>query len=237
MTITANLLTRWAGFAAAAAGAIFIGVQINHPQLNAVTIQTTEMGVRDSFKVLMAALALAGITGMYLNQIRKHGVLGFIGYLVFAVGYLGIMCVAFTAAYVLPEVATSSTGFVNDAIAANTARDTVKGDIGTFGPVLKVLGFAYMVGSLLFGIALYRARVLPRWASALLAVAGLATAVLALTPDAVYRFLAFPNGIAMIALGYSLWQLARNDAAPESTAVRTPARSTARRHLLPEARL
>lgn len=223
MTITANLLTRWAGLAAAAAGAIFIGVQINHPQLNAITIQTTEIGVRDTFKVLMAALALAGITGMYLNEIRKHGVLGLIGYLVFAVGYLGIMCVTFVAAYVLPEVASSSTGFVNDAINANTARGPVKGDIGTFGPVLKVLGFAYMVGSLIFGIALYRARTLPRWASALLAVAGLATAVLALTPDAVYRFLAFPNGIAMIALGYSLWQVARNDAAPESPSLDTPA--------------
>ena len=226
MTITPNLLTRWAGLAAAAAGAIFIGVQINHPQLDAVTIQTTEMTVRDTFKVLMAALALAGITGMYLNQIRKHGVLGLIGYVVFAVGYLGIMCVAFTAAYVLPEVATSSTGFVTDAIYANTARGTVTGDIGTFGPVLKVLGFAYMIGSLLFGTALYRARVLPRWASALLAVAGLATAVLSLTPDAVYRFLAFPNGIAMIALGYSLWQVAgttphRRRRPPTSAAPRT----------------
>ena len=228
MTITSNILTRWAGLAAAAAGAIFIGVQINHPQLNAISIQTTEMGVRDTLKVVMAVLALAGITGMYLNQIRKHGLLGLIGYVVFAVGYLGIMCVAFTAAYVLPEVASSSTGFVNDAIVANTARGTVKGDIGAFGPVLKVLGFAYMVGSLLFGIALYRARVLPRWAAALLAVAGLATAALALTPDAVYRFLAFPNGIAMIALGCSLWRVARNDDATQSGAVDAPAPSAAR---------
>jgi hypothetical protein len=227
MTITPNLLTRWAGLAAAAAGAVFIGVQVNHPQLNAISIQTTEMGVRDTFKVLMAALALAGITGMYLNQIRKHGLVGLIGYVVFALGYLGIMCVAFTAAYVLPEVASSSTGFVNDTIAANTGRGTIEGDIGAFGPVLKVLGFAYMVGSLLFGIALYRARVLPRWASALLAVAGLATAVLSVMPDSIYRFLAFPNGIAMIALGYSLWQGARTDTTTQSNAVDTASASTA----------
>ena len=111
MTITPNLLTRWAGLAAVAAGAIFIGVQINHPQLNATSIQTTDVYVRDSLKVLMAALALAGITGMYLNQIRKHGLLGLIGYLVFAVGYLGIMGVTFAAAYVFPEVATSNARF------------------------------------------------------------------------------------------------------------------------------
>ena len=30
-------------------------------------------------------------------------------------------------------------------------------------------------------------------------------------PDAFYRFLAVPNGIAMIALGYSLWRTARTD--------------------------
>jgi hypothetical protein len=219
MTITPNLLTRWAGIAAASAGALFIGVQINHPQLNAISVQTTEMGVRDSLKVLMAALALVGLTGLYLNQIRKHGLLGLIGYVVFALGYLSIMCVAFTAAYVLPEVATSSTGFVNDALAANTARGTVKGDLGALDTVMKVGGFAYMFGSLLFGGALYRARVLPRWAAALLAVAGLATAVLSLMPDALYRLLAFPNGIAMIALGYSLWRLARADGATRANGV------------------
>ena len=228
MTITPHLLTRWAGAAAAAAGAIFIGVQINHPQLNAISIQTTEMGVRDSLKVLMAGLALVGITGMYLNQVRKHGLLGLLGYLVFAVGYLGIMCVAFTAAFVLPEVATSDPGFVNDAIAANTGRGTVEGDLGAFATVLQVLGFAYLVGSLLFGLALYRARHLPRWAAALLAVAGLATAVLAMMPDSLYRLLAFPNGIAMIVLGYSLWKSGRTVESTQVTAAAAaPVSSTA----------
>ncbi len=219
MTITPSTLTRWAGAAAVAAGAIFIGVQINHPQLSATSIQTTELAVRDSLKVVMAALALVGITGMYLNQVRKHGVLGLIGYLVFAAGYLGILCVSFVAAFVLPEVASTDPGFVNDVIAVNTARGTVEGDLGALQPVLQVLGFAYLVGSLLFGIALYRARVLPRWAAALLAVAGLATAALAVLPDAFYRFLAFPNAIAMIALGYSLWRVARTDGASQTNGI------------------
>ena len=34
----------------------------------------------------MAVLALVGITGMYLHQHRKAGVLGLVGYVVFAVG-------------------------------------------------------------------------------------------------------------------------------------------------------
>ena len=226
MTITPSLLTRWAGLAAVAAGAIFIGVQINHPDVSATSIQTTNVYVRDCLKVLMAALALAGITGMYLNQVRRHGVLGLIGYLVFSAGYLGIMAVTFAAAFVLPEVATSNARFVNDAIAVNTGRGTVVGDIGALQPVILGIGFAYLVGGLLFGIALYRARVLPRWAAALLAIGGVASAALTLMPDAFYRLLAYPNGIAMVALGYSLWKVART-AETQQAAAEVPQRSTA----------
>lgn len=228
MTITPSTLTRWAGIAAAAAGAIFIGVQLNHPELDATSIQTTEVAVRDTLKVVMAALALTGITGMYLNQVRKHGLFGLIGYVVFAAGYLAIMCVTFTAAFVLPEVASSNPAFVNDVIAVNTGRGTVEGDIGALQTVLQVGGFAYLVGGTLFGIALYRAGVLVRWATVLLAVGSIATAALASLPDAFYRFLAFPNGIAMIALGYSLWMVARRDEAHRTTAAGdTPVTSTA----------
>ena len=68
-------------------------------------ITTTELAVRNSVKVLMAALALAGITGMYLSQIRRNGVLGLVGYLILAGGYLLIMSSTFGLGYVLPPVA------------------------------------------------------------------------------------------------------------------------------------
>jgi hypothetical protein len=209
MTVTAVNLIRAAGAAAVAAGAIFIGVQIGHPQMSATSIATTDVFLRDQLKVLMCGLALAGITGMYLSQVRRNGVLGLIGYVVLAAGYLGIMCVAFTAAYVMPAVASSNSGYVNDVIAVDTGRGTVVGDIGALRTVIEVQGFAYLVGGLLFGIALYRAHVLARWAAALLAVGGVVSAVLSLMPDALYRLLAYPNGVAMIGLGYSLWRVAR----------------------------
>ena len=86
MTVTTTGLTKAAGVAAAAAGAIFIGVQINHPQLNAhLRSPTTDVRrPRTAPRSLMAALALAGITGMYLRQVRRNGVLGLVGYLVFS---------------------------------------------------------------------------------------------------------------------------------------------------------
>src|SRR5438309_2230116 len=58
MTITSTTLFRAAGAAAALAGLIFIGVQINHPYLDATSITSTDAMTRDSLKMLMAALAL-----------------------------------------------------------------------------------------------------------------------------------------------------------------------------------
>jgi hypothetical protein len=208
MSVTPSTLTRLAGIAAMTAGLIFIGVQINHPHLDADSITTTNVLVRDCLKVLMAVLALVGIAGMYLTQVRKLGVLGLVGYAVLSVGYLLIMGTAFVAAFVLPSIAESNPGYVNDVTAVATGRHAA-GDIGLLQQVIDVQSVTYLLGGLLFGVALYRARVLARWAAALLAVGGVVTIALAVMPDAFYRLLAFPNGIAMVALGYSLWRSTR----------------------------
>ena len=208
MTVTTSTLTKAAGVAAIAAGLIFIGVQINHPHSDVDAVTTTEWVVRNSLKVLMAALALVGITGMYLRQVKQIGLLGLIGYVVFAVGYLTIMSVAFVSAYVLPTIAETDPAYVNDLLAAAT-NGSATGDIGLMQTAFNFSGITFLAGGLLFGIALYRARVLARWAAVLLAVASVLTASLAVLPDAFYRFLAFPNSIAMIGLGYSLWATTR----------------------------
>lgn len=226
MSVTPTSLTRAAGAAAAAAGAIFIGVQINHPYLDASSITTTNVEVRDNLKVLMAVLALVGIGGMYLSQIRRNGRVGLIGYAVLTAGYLSILCTSFIAAYVLPTLAGTNTAFVDDVTAVATNRSAV-GDIGALQTMIQVEGFAYLIGGILFGIALYRAGVLSRWASLLLAVGGLVSAALAVMPDAFYRFLAFPNGIAMVALGVSLWRTAgqtTDDAAASQPAMASAVR-------------
>ena len=133
------------------------------------------------------------------------------------------MCTTFAAAYILPVIAGTSTGYVKDVIAVST-DDTVTGDVGALQTLWQVQGFAYLAGGLVFGIALYRARVLARWAAALLAVGGVISVALAVMPDAFYRLLAFPNGVAMIGLGYSLWRTARtNSTQPTGERVTTAA--------------
>lgn len=220
MNVTSSSLTKAAGAAAAAAGAIFIAVQIGHPHLDATSIQTTQMAVRDTLKVLMAALALAGITGMYLSQVRRNGVLGLVGYLVLSAGYLLIMGTAYVAAFVMPTVAASNPSYANDVIHVAITGGSPAGDIGALAVVAHVQGIAYLAGGLLFGIALFRARVLARWAAVLLAVGGAVSAALSVMPDAFYRLLAFPNGIAMIGLGVSLWLSQRKTSSGQASAPR-----------------
>jgi hypothetical protein len=221
MTITPTTLTRAAAVAAVVAGLIFIGVQINHPHTDLASITTTEMAVRGTLKVLMTMLALVGITGMYLRQVKQSGVLGLLGYLVFSIGYLLIMSTTLVSAYVLPSLTATDPGYVNDVVTAATGG-APSGDIGLLQSVFQVQGIAYLAGGLVFGIALFRARVLARWAAVLLAVGGVVSAALSVMPDAFYRFLAFPNGIAMVALGYSLWRTARTDTATLATPVDGP---------------
>ena len=115
----------------------------------------------------------------------------------------------------LPSIAATNPAYVQDVLTAFTGG-TAAGDIGALGTVVKVQGLSYLVGGLVFGIALFRARVLARWACALLAVGGIVSAALSVMPDAFYRLLAFPNGIAMIGLGVSLWPTHRDATEPDS---------------------
>lgn len=204
MSITTTKLTRWAGLSAAAAGLLFIGVQVNHPHLDAGFATTAEYTVRQSLKALMAGLALIGITGMYLRQVAQAGVLGLIGYLVFGAGYLIMFSVEIIGAAVLPTIARTTPGYVND-VFATVMGDPVTGDIGLMSVLNLASAVTFLGGGLLFGIALFRAAVLARWAAALLAAGSVATLFLPLLPQVNDRLFALPLGVALMGLGYSLW--------------------------------
>jgi hypothetical protein len=212
MTITTTTLTKASAVAAAVGGLLFIAVQVKHPNLDVTFATTTEWKVRETMKVFFAILSLAGITGMYLRQVRQIGVLGLLAYLLLSVGYLAMMGVEVVGAVVLPSIAHSAPRYVTDVLAVATGGHAA-GDIGLMQPLIAVMGIGFLGGGLLFGIALFRANVLARWAAALLAVAAVATAARAVMPQLNERLFAIPTGIALIGLGYSLWRDQRNPAA------------------------
>jgi hypothetical protein len=205
MNITANRLTATAGLCAAAAGAIFIGVQVNHPPADVAHIDTTEMAVRETAKALMTVLALAGITGMFVRNRRQFGVLGLAGYLLLSVGFLTMFANQCIVAYVLPTVAHSDPGYVQAYLDAAVGQSP-SGDIGHIEQLFLVSGIGYALGGLLFGIALFRAGVLARWASVLLAYGTTSALALSALPESFNRPFAVPTGVALIGLGVSLWR-------------------------------
>ena len=220
MTITTTTLTRAAGLAAVAGGLLFCAVQIGHPLLTVPFTTTTEYAVRETAKILMAVFSLVGITGIYLRQVRQIGVLGLIGYLSLAVGYLTILGAQVIAVFVLPDLAARQPGYVSDALAV-AHRGHPVGDVSQFH-TLNNIAITYIAGGVLFGIALFRAGVLARWAAALMTLGAVATVATFVLPELVQRLFAIPVGVALIGLGYSLWREQRTEkASPLTSPVRS----------------
>ena len=211
MAITTTKLTRAAGLSAVLGGLLFIAVQIKHPHVDVTFVTTTEWKVRQTVKVLFAALSLAGITGMYLRQVKQTGALGLIGYVLFTVGLLVIVSIEVIGVVVLPSIAHTAPGYVTDVLAVATGGQAT-GDIGLMQLLSQLAGFGYVASGLIFGIALFRANILARWASALLAAGTVSTLAIPLLPQINQRLFAIPVGVALVGLGYSLWREQRTTA-------------------------
>ena len=168
----------------------------------------------------MGILALIGVTGLYLRQVRETGALGLIGVLVFGIGFLMIAMVSFAETVILPQIADTDPGYVNDVL-ATLVGDPVRGDVGGLALANGVASITYLFGGLVFGIALYRAGIVARWAALLLSIGALASLLAGVLPDSMFRTATFPTAVALIGLGYSLWSEQANAASLSVPSVRT----------------
>jgi hypothetical protein len=205
MVITHTKLTRAAGVCAVAAGLLFVFVQFIHPTETVANVTTTTWTLTHVLSLTMAVLAVWGITGMYLRQVRETGLLGLIGFVLFSLGFFVVMVLLFVEAAVLPTLADAAPQYVKDVLAIVTGDDVI-GDVGGLAIANVASAVGFLLGGLLFGIALFRARVLFRWASLLLAIGAVGTLLVAVLPHSLDRLAAFPIGVALAGLGVSLWR-------------------------------
>lgn len=204
MKVTTSDLIRWSGLSAILAGLIFAGIQPIHPADTVASVTTTAWAIITPLKVVMCLLFLAGWTGLYTRQLKDTGWLGLAGFLLLAVCWALQMSFIFAEAFILPLLAPTSPGFVNGALGIAAGR-TSDVDLGALPALYALVGVMYVLGGLLFGIATFRARILPRWAGGLLAVASLLTPAAALFPHQIQRYAAIPVAVAAIGLGYAVW--------------------------------
>ncbi len=218
--MTTATLTRAAGVCAIVAGVLFTLPQFIHPEDEIAAVTTTGWAVAHLVNMTMAILAVVGLTGLYLLQVRETGVLGLIGFMLFGTGFLMIAIVSFAEAVILPQIADAAPGYVSDFL-ATLVDDPVRGDVGGLTLANQVAGVTYLLGGLVFGIALYRARVVARWAALLLSIGTVASLAVAVLPDSMLRTATFPTAVALMGLGYSLWREQADAASMPVPSVRT----------------
>lgn len=172
---------------------------------------TTEMTVRMTAKVLFCALALPGLAGMFVRHRHQFGRLGRFGYSLLSVGFLAMLVQECIIGYYLLTIAHSKPVYVQHVLNGAMAHGASNG-IGAIQDLFLVAGVGYSIGGLLVGIALFRARVLSRWASVLLAYGTTSALALAALPESLSRPFAVPTGVALIGLGLSLWRDQRREA-------------------------
>ena len=199
MTVTTPKLIRLAGLSAMVAGIIFAAIApVSLPVNSSLFIIIT------SFKTSISIFGLLGMTGLYARQVEETGWLGLVGFFLFT-GWMTMVCgFSFVEAFILPKLATESPAFVAGWMGMFSGSPSAV-DLGILPTLWNISGPMYIFGPLLFGIATFRARVLPRWAGLLLALNIVWVPLGAIVPAEYQPKIMISVGLAVAWLGYALF--------------------------------
>jgi hypothetical protein len=214
MKISPALLMRLSGLSAVVAGICYVLVGVFHPANVPAAVTTTRWQAVHVVACAMSFFGVLGMAGLYIRQARKVGWLGLAGYLLLSLWFVVIMGFSFVEAFVLPHLASASPGLVK-AWMGMFNGPSGSFDIGSLPTIWTLTAPVYILGGLFFGIATFRAGILPRWAGALLALSTVLAPVAALLPNGSQPKTAIPMGLAVAWLGYALWAEKRAEGIPE----------------------
>jgi hypothetical protein len=204
MKLTTPNLLRFAGVSALMAGICYVFVGLFHPPNIASSVTSTRWAIVHVVACAMCFFAVLGMAGLYARQAAKAGRLGLAGFVMLTLWFVLIMGFSFVEAFILPRLATAEPQFVQGWMGMLVGPAS-KFDLGVMPTLWTLSAPLYMGGGLFFGIATFRAGILPRWAGILLAIGTAAAPVAALLPNASQPKIAIPVGVALAWLGYALW--------------------------------
>jgi hypothetical protein len=221
MKMTTSTLMRLAGLSAMVAGLCFIVIGIFH-SVNVPSSVTTATWVNvHIFATALGFFGLFGMAGLYARQVEESGWLGLAGFLLFTVWMTLVCGFSFVEAFILPTLASESPAFVAGFLGMFSGGPSAI-DLGVLPTLWKISGLMFILGPLLFGIATFRARVLPRWAGGLLALNILFVPVGALVPPELQPKIMVPIGLALAWLGYALFSELREKASDPVPGTESP---------------
>ena len=219
--MTAATLMRLAGVSAMVTGLSIIIIGMFHP-LNIPSAVTTATWVNvHIFATALGFFGLFGMAGLYARQVEESGWLGLIGFLLFS-AWMTLVCgFSFVEAFIEPRLVTESPAFIASLMGMFTSMPS-EIDLGILPTLWNISGLLIILGPLLFGIATFRAHVLPRWAGALLALVAVLVPVGGMVPPEYQaKFIMIPLGLAVAWLGYALFLERRVQASESLIAQRT----------------
>jgi hypothetical protein len=221
MKMTTSTLMRLAGLSAIVAGLSIIVIGMFHP-LNISSSVTTAAWINvHIFAFALGFFGLFGMAGLYARQVEESGWLGLIGFLLFS-AWMTLVCgFSFVEAFIEPRLVTESPAFVASLMGMFTSMPS-EIDLGILPTLWNISGLLIILGPLLFGIATFRARVLPRWAGGLLALVAVLVPVGGMVPPEYQaKFIMIPLGLAVAWLGYALFSERHEQASESLIAQRT----------------
>ena len=202
--MTASTLLRLTGLSAMLAGLCMIVMGLFHP-VNIPEAVTTATWVNVHIAATaMSFFGLFGIAGLYARQVEKSGWLGLTGFILLSLWFGLVMPFSFVEAFILPRLAAELPEFVTGFLGMFTGVPS-KIDLGILPMLWNISGPMFILGPLLFGIATFRARILPRWAGGLLAFGALLIPVGGMVPAEYQPEVALlPIAVALTWLGFAL---------------------------------
>lgn len=194
--MSSNLI-RWGGLAAMLVGALFVAADLLSLSISpkfpsSVSLTSEPYAIQSVLKLVAAVLLLLGLSGLHTRQAEAAGPLGTAGFLAAFSGTALVVGSFWATASFAPAMAAMDP----------VAFDAGEGPPGRLAGAFLVSWAASVLGWMLFGVVVWRARVYPRAAALLLIFGsplGLGTLMVVGFPTGVF----FSAAVAW--MGYALW--------------------------------
>jgi hypothetical protein len=202
--ISTAALMRLAGFSAFLAGLAIVVMGMFHPANEFAYVTTPTWIIVHIFATSLGFFGVLGLAGLYARQVEKAGWLGLIGFLLFSLWMTLVGIFSFIEAAVLPHLAIEFPPFVTGFLGMLSGIPS-QVDLGAMPTMWNISSPMLILGSLLFAIATFRAKVLPRWSAVLLALGSLLVPVGSLvSTELASKIIMIPMGLGLAWMGYAL---------------------------------
>ncbi|MEO7912185.1 MAG: hypothetical protein ABIV47_21285 [Roseiflexaceae bacterium] len=204
-------LSRWSGLASMLGGLLFAIAIALHPLRHGEAVNASSYSAIHVLGAVALMLILFGLVGLYICQAEQLGTLGLYSFLLAFIGNVLTYGGLLSEGFLWPAVG------LYDPAAVHSFDPNVVGARGSsLLPLIFFVGLAFFaLGYALFGRALIRAGVLPRWGGVLIAIGAVLYVVGGFSlplfgPESpLVTFIetsgAIPFGLGFIWLGYTLW--------------------------------